>query len=168
MSKERWKLRPIGGSVKHKESSIETLIREFEEEIENEEAKRILIKSLRENGKYYVTLRDVVGGKLYETDLYLVNVSSKREWEIVKSSRLTDDAGFVRILPFKDVLDKPDEDFAFGSKTIKDVVRQIYNNPVHYNLMNYRNSNHSLLNENSMHGNLKPIDFISQPLFSMN
>ena len=110
---QRGKFSLIGGTRESGEESLETLIRELEEEFESKAAKSILIRILRNNPVFYVTKTDVDGKRIAVTDIYEIEVESKKDWEIIKMSKSSDDAGNFMVFSSKTALELDKEYYAF-------------------------------------------------------
>ena len=118
------KIKLIGGGQEIGEASLETLIRELGEEFESHAANSILIKTLNRNPNKYTTVVDIVNGEVTLTDIYDIEVESKREWDIVKASGSAHDAGNFRVLTGGRTLSIDNQYFAFGwGDMIKEFIR---------------------------------------------
>ena len=119
-SKEEGKLRLIGGARDYIdgidgiiETSFEALERELKEEFK-QVASDILVEALYENGEKYTTVEDRVNGKVAYTDIYLIELESKKDWEAVAKSG-PKDAGIFRVFDDVTVLNTPIQYFGISS-----------------------------------------------------
>jgi len=111
----RGKLSFVGGGIETKDKdSLEALVRELEEEVESKEAQGILIAELRRTRNLYEVVEEYVNGKTAKTYVYIIRIDSPKQWNIVKASPLTDDAGPKRVLTLRELLHKGEDDFAFS------------------------------------------------------
>ena len=97
----RGKLALVGGHVEHGESSLEALMREIGEEVVEPKAQKILKDKLTQLGTYYHTIVEFVDGVRIETDVYLINVDSDKDWTTVKNSALTE--GLKQVLKYDEI-----------------------------------------------------------------
>lgn len=128
IKKYRKKLSFIGGAIDTTDNgSLEALVRELTEEVGSREARMILIKSLYKSRRIYHKLVEDVDGKEAVTYIYSIKVDSKDEWDKVKNSYLTHDAGPAKVLKMKDILKMGEDSFAFGMCGIlQNFIRQEY------------------------------------------
>lgn len=114
IKKERGKLSLIGGAINADDrGSLEALVREISEEVEDNKAKEILIEELLESRDLYKVVREDVGGKASCTYVYLINIKSPKKWETVVQSSLTGDAGISKALKLEEAVSKNSREFAF-------------------------------------------------------
>ncbi len=112
--KYRGKLGLVGGTIETTDkNSLEALVREFREEVADTKAQEILIKHLRAHPRVYTEIKETVNGKTATTYVYAITITAKAEWDIVKNSKLTDDAGPSCVYSRAQVLGLSDDDFAF-------------------------------------------------------
>lgn len=105
----REKLALIGGGMKTFEPDTRaTQIREISEEVDDENAKNILIKTFKESGEYFKATKDPV-----KTDVYVIRIDSDEDWKIVTRSRSGHDAGPFKVLSLEELINKYDKGFAF-------------------------------------------------------
>ncbi len=108
----RGKLSFVGGVIQIRESSLEALVRELTEEIE-EPVATILLKALSKNVNTYRRLPYEYKGRAGYTDIYVIQVEQETDWNAVKWAAFKHDAGFPRVLTHNDVIERS-KDFAFG------------------------------------------------------
>lgn len=114
IKKERGKLSLIGGAINADDrGSLEALVREISEEVEDRKAKEILIEELLESRDLYKVVKEDAGGKASCTYVYLINIKSPKKWETVVQSSLTGDAGISKVLKLEEVVSKNSREFAF-------------------------------------------------------
>ena len=117
---EAGKLSLIGGAVDivdgRREGSLETLMRELDEEISDASprAKSIIRNTLNATRDLYAVVSDDVGGETAFTYVYKIQIQSAREWDIVKRAYLADDAGNARVLSARNLESFAKKDFAFS------------------------------------------------------
>ncbi|MBI2140112.1 hypothetical protein HYU14_04250 [Candidatus Woesearchaeota archaeon] len=126
----------IGGTIAvmngRKEGGLEALLREIGEEVKNEDAQEVIISYLERNPVPYITKTVNVGGQPSLTEVYLVHITDAEEWEKVARSPLTHDAGPSKILTLEEIINKPEDDFAFDDKWIYEkYIKEKF--PEHYN-----------------------------------
>ena len=119
IEKYRKKLSFIGGAIDTTDKgSLEALVRELTEEVGSSEARTILINYLYRNGKVFQKIVENFESKEVVTYIYSIKVDSKEEWNKVKSSYLTHDAGSAKVLKLTDALKMREDSFAFGMCSI--------------------------------------------------
>ncbi|MBI2647454.1 NUDIX hydrolase [Candidatus Woesearchaeota archaeon] len=95
----RGKFQFPGGTIKTLESSLHTLKREIGEEFDSRIAASILINILDSTRDKYTTIYEMVNGNVTYTDIWVAEVKSKNDVEIIKTSRSSHDAGMFRFIP---------------------------------------------------------------------
>ena len=106
----RGKLSLVGGAIQAKEKSLEALVRELAEEIE-EPAASIVIESLRMKDSFYQRMPyEYMGIKGY-SDIYVIEIKKESSWNAVKQAAFKHDAGIPRVLKQNEM---HVDDFAFG------------------------------------------------------
>ena len=126
---EAGKIRPIGGARDYingrLEGSLEALAREFGEEFKSSVAANAVIKALYESGEKYTTVEDIVNGKVAYTDVYIIELKSKKDWRAVEKSGSRGDTGIFRGFDRETTLSLPNQYYASGSADfIKNFVYQ--------------------------------------------
>lgn len=120
---ERGKLQCIGGHIEEGESSLESLVREIEEEITNSS---VVIKALKEKGYYFCTQSAEFRGKPVFTDFYVIPLSNSRWKEFVEGGLKGEGTGNLRIMPGKQAQDLDTHFYAFKSgHIVKDIISTI-------------------------------------------
>lgn len=103
------KLSLVGGRIQKGEKSLDALVRELSEELD-EPAASIVIKSLDKYSFYQRLPYEYKGVKGY-TDIYAVEIRHEASWNAVKQAMFKHDAGFPRVLKQHEL---HVDDFAFG------------------------------------------------------
>ena len=165
----RGKLRLIGGAKESYDSgTLETLVRELEEEVEGE-ANEKLRKIARNRGTHYDTIWNVINGRLVKTDIYKIEAND-REWESIRKAKPTHDTGYFHVLRFDEILSRPDSQFAFehGPKIKEFIYNQLKNNEINlHGLLPY--ANYSLPLATTNYNSLNAINsFSNKPYISKN
>jgi len=139
--REAGKLSFIGGG---KEPYVDigpksTAKREIREEVANEDAVRVLLNALDEDGEEYFVYKGYgASGKQFKVPIRLIKVKSDKDWEKVEKSPLTaptstDITGYARVLPLEKILSKGNDEYAFDyGKVIRKFFRERH--PTQYRL----------------------------------
>ncbi len=124
------KLALVGGKVEHfDKDSLAALIREIGEEVVNKKAQEILIGKVNQLGSHYHTIVEVVHGVKYETDIFLINVDSVKEWNIVKNSSLAE--GQSQVLTWQET-QRRFGDFAFNyDEPLRKLINELNRSNLH-------------------------------------
>ena len=104
------KLSLVGGRIQKGEKSLEALVRELTEEIE-EPAASIIIESLGTNPRVYKKLPYEYKGIKGYSDIYVIEIMQESRWNDVKHAVFKHDAGTPRVLKHNEI---HIDDFAFG------------------------------------------------------
>lgn len=114
------RIKLIGGHKKVRESNLEAMLREAGEEVEAP-AIDVLLKGAFE---YYMPMTDVVNKEITITSIYMREIESEADWEIMKTAREKHDAGNFRIFTDSALLNLDNRYFAYGwADMIKGVIR---------------------------------------------
>lgn len=127
----RGKLAFVGGTIESNETNLEALLREFGEEVQDKNAQSILRHIVLTKGlSYYDVLRQSVKGEESRTYVYVIKVDSRAEWDAIKNSSLTHDAGPKRVLALEEIvalLESGASAFAFDfDKVLVKFINQFY------------------------------------------
>jgi|GEM_PF-5557340 8-oxo-dGTP pyrophosphatase MutT (NUDIX family) len=106
----RGRLSFVGGAIKRGETSLEALVRELKEEIEEPFAS-IVLESLRTDGNFYQRLPYEYKGTRGYTDIYTMEIKQEDNWNVVRWAAFQHDAGSPKILTHRNMRA---DDFAFG------------------------------------------------------
>ncbi len=121
------KIKLVGGMIKKGESPLEGLARELEEEMTDKEAAEIITR----NAVFYKKIPGTIFKK-GSVFIYEAVIKNHAEWNTIKKSDLTHDAGSKTIVSIKDM---PNQLYAFDmgkvlNRYIKERLPQLHNNPI--------------------------------------
>jgi len=119
---ERGKIRLIGGARDYiggrLEGSLEALVRELgQEEFKNPVAGNKLTKD-KSKIHFITRVSNEVNRQIAYTDIYAIEVKSKSDWNIIKTSDSSRDTGIFRVFTDKTALKLDDRYYAFGSADV--------------------------------------------------
>ena len=105
----------VGGVIDPTDKNAHSaLIRELNEEIQGKGAS-ILERIARENPKpiYTVESKDD-DGLLVRNYVFKLEIVKEEDWEIIRNSKMTNDAGYMTILTLEDIKKSNNDDWAFN------------------------------------------------------
>src|SRR3989338_5810109 len=160
------KLAFIGGEMESYDlSSKHTAAREISEEFYDKDVIRILLNNLEEDGELYRTItRYDANGKQFKVYIHPIKVKTEKEWEKVERASLKE--CYLRALPLDEVLNKNDNEYAFGYGII---VKKFFKerHPTQSRLALYGDYSLPIVSTSCIH--LQTIDsFINKSQFSLN
>ena len=106
----------VGGVIDPTDKSpLEALVREIGEEISDEKAQAILVKAARENSKpSYAVESEDADGLLVRNYVFKLEIVKEEDWEIIRNSKMTNDAGSRTLLTRDDIAKSNNDDWAFN------------------------------------------------------